>query len=90
MVDLLGRLLLVERKDAIRYGFDPAVSLATTDTEDAPESQGADVLPNPVSLSPVSVIWQLAKSPRALAALLTTLIWGCAPLCSDWDPFNRS
>ncbi|VDC00288.1 unnamed protein product [Peniophora sp. CBMAI 1063] len=84
MIDLVGRLLIIERKDAIRYGFDPALVLEEQDAEksenDAPAIDDAQGSVNDtrerVSSSPLAVIVKLAKSPRALTALFCTFIWG--------------
>ncbi|KZV61838.1 MFS general substrate transporter [Peniophora sp. CONT] len=83
MVDLVGRLLIIERKDAIRYGFDPALVLEKNDAETQAESSAVEEIHAPindaqdrVALSPLAVIAKLGKSPRALAAFFVTLIWG--------------
>ena len=84
MVDLVGRLLIIERKDAIRYGFDPALVLreddsgkSQTEAQAVESTQGSvNDAQERVSSSPLAVIVKLAKSPRALAAFFCTLIWG--------------
>ena len=39
LLDLLGRLLIIERKDALRWGYDPA-AIETTDAEQDTEASG--------------------------------------------------
>ncbi|KAI0318746.1 major facilitator superfamily domain-containing protein [Amylostereum chailletii] len=91
MVDLLGRLLLVERKEAIKWGFDPAAVLEDHVDEERASSDRIsstgppmETLPAPplgsvprnIALSPLAVVMKLARSPRALTALTATLLWG--------------
>ncbi|KAI0033742.1 major facilitator superfamily domain-containing protein [Vararia minispora EC-137] len=84
IVDLLGRLLLVERKDAIQYGFDPAAALQAVSENTAAQNgilrpEDSEVpavgIPHPTSLSPLAALWEFAKSPRALTALSITFSW---------------
>lgn len=86
MVDLVGRLLIIERKDAIRYGFDPALVLEN-DAEPQTISPPIDEVRIPVASdgaqeriasSPLGVIAKLGRSPRALTAFFLTFIWGSA------------
>ncbi|KAI0047648.1 MFS general substrate transporter [Auriscalpium vulgare] len=98
LIDLVGRLLLIERKEALLWGFDPVAEIqasAASPEEEAINSPAAvrAVVPNdpsvrvpsvpaqteptpPIPLSSLAVIGKLARSSRALTALLDTLIYG--------------
>jgi hypothetical protein len=68
-IDLIARLLIIERKDAIKHGYDPA-GTAQEDTKDSSPANGSiqavekpqegDSTDNPVSAQPV----QLLEAPR--------------------------
>jgi MFS family permease len=100
-VDLLGRLVIIERKDALKWGHDPhnpsglpaeVREAATSPPSGQEKSDGRadssptngetnvnveDGQPAPKkSLSQIAVLIKLAKSPRALAAALVSLIYG--------------
>ncbi|KAI0047288.1 MFS general substrate transporter [Auriscalpium vulgare] len=99
LVDLAGRLLVIERKEAVRWGFDPAAVVAAIDSESGPASSegsmpvvavgldGAGVvdvgvaaqtelMPPAIRLSSMKVLGKLARSSRALTALVNSLIYG--------------
>ncbi|KZV77539.1 MFS general substrate transporter [Peniophora sp. CONT] len=80
MVDLVGRLLIIERKDALRYGFDPALDLEkdaeNPETGAPPTSPPVDNVQDRAPLSPLAVLAKLTQSSRAMAALVNTFIWG--------------
>ncbi|KAJ7071382.1 MFS general substrate transporter [Mycena amicta] len=65
--DLVGRLLIIERKDALRWTVDPPAE------EEKPASETPSNIEN-VSL--VGVIVRLCKSSRAVVALTLTLLFG--------------
>ncbi|KIY45220.1 MFS general substrate transporter [Fistulina hepatica ATCC 64428] len=88
VVDLIGRLLVVERKDALKWEVDPAfVSASIVTVEDtemaqvAPASSGHPVRSPPENMNRqplpfVSVLRRLSQSSRAVATFLITLIYG--------------
>lgn len=100
MVDLIGRLLVIERKDAVKWGYDPALVTVNSSVEEAspaviettiaevpelttdkPESptpspahSPAEHKPAPISL--LAVVVKLLHSPRALMALILSVVFG--------------
>ncbi|TFK40896.1 major facilitator superfamily domain-containing protein [Crucibulum laeve] len=88
VLDLLGRLFIVERKDAILWGVDPAASVVSMPEDvastsgaqqKAPESKhqdGPQHPPNSRPLSLINVVVRLCKSPRAVVAFVITLTYG--------------
>lgn len=104
MIDLIGRLLIIERKDAVKWAYDPAAlhtssgveleapeAPAITDETPATDATGSvtnineePVLerapsvaePKPAPLSLLAVIIKLLHSPRALMALLLSVVFG--------------
>jgi len=91
-VDLVGRLLIIERKEALRWNLDPAAVIAPVDQvehgpadEKSPGDTVADgnlilpVLPSHPdrnNVSFVAVIVRLFKSSRATVVILVTLLYG--------------
>lgn len=95
-VDLLGRLLIIERKDAVKYGYDPATLLehSIVQQEAGPVALDKSVTPYPCANSPrgnlgqptvlvrpkplslLAVIAKLLKSPRAVAAIILSIVFG--------------
>lgn len=104
-VDLIGRLLIIERKDALKHGVDPAAigskeEQTTLDPEktDGNEAEAAPAaaptgeegvynqtderpadaaeLANKPRLSLLAVVGKFARSPRALAIMFCTLLYG--------------
>ncbi|KAJ6519322.1 major facilitator superfamily domain-containing protein [Mycena sanguinolenta] len=71
LFDLIGRLLVIERKDALRWDVDPAA--APTDGD---EEKTAEASPPAQRLSLVGVIVKLFTLPRAAVALTITLLYG--------------
>lgn len=87
VVDLAGRLLVIERKSALFWGLDPTI-LPSQNAVDENENQDCNVLthgssdtkatdPHPESLSLWAVIKELSRSSRAVVALVITFIYGC-------------
>jgi MFS family permease len=91
LFDLAGRLLVIERGTALKWGADPkepqspesVQCLAQTPTSsNSPNADGAKEVDVAASASPtktlslVAVVIRLSRSQRALAALLITLIYG--------------
>lgn len=88
LIDLIGRLLIIERKDALRWNIDPAaisVDGAELDDEKTAEGPNASTNPSPtaqqpehvvVRLSLVGVIARLFRSPRALVVIAVTFLYG--------------
>ncbi|KAJ7139595.1 major facilitator superfamily domain-containing protein [Mycena epipterygia] len=84
VVDLIGRLLIIERKDALRWNVDPAaVSTPAneTDLEKSDEGPTAPTEPvpqqyQPIRLSLVGVMARLFKSSRATAIITITFLYG--------------
>ncbi|KAF7967037.1 hypothetical protein HWV62_35996 [Athelia sp. TMB] len=104
MIDLIGRLLIIERKDAVKWAYDPAAlhtssgveleapeAPVITDETPATDATGSvtnineePVLerapsvaePKPAPLSLLAVIIKLLHSPRALMALLLSVVFG--------------
>ena len=103
-VDLLGRLLIIERSEAMVYIEEPAVPLGEILPEDtspidkpsdspevsvpgdavqtqitvaAVERPSQELYPDEAEpLSLLASLWRLVRSPRAVAVLLSTLIYG--------------
>ncbi|KAJ7226014.1 MFS general substrate transporter [Mycena pura] len=91
-VDLVGRLLIIERKEALRWNLDPAAVVVPVDQvehgpadEKSPGDTVADgnlilpVLPSHPdrnNVSFVAVIARLFKSSRATVVILVTLLYG--------------
>jgi MFS family permease len=89
VVDLIGRLLIIERKEALLWNVDPAATPPADDevaVEEKPAegaivpgsavTEPAQAPPRPVPLSLASVVAKLFKSSRATVILVVTLIWG--------------
>ncbi len=106
-VDLVGRWLIIERKDALLYGLDPGALPAASAEEgvDAPgltkersapaediqlvDEGGPNAQPNVTDnltsqpsnngtpkLSLLGIVGKLIRSPRAIACLFNTLVYG--------------
>lgn len=104
-IDLVGRLLVIERKQALRWGVDPAVvkgaapsdegvEKGTSDSfkdaerptmkdnegqnnsEVIPKDDAAIVENRPKSLPLLRILSTIIKSPRAMAAVFITFIYG--------------
>lgn len=93
VIDLIGRLLIIERKDALRWGHDPS-ALPVSDTPETPatatgateiEEKGTETPELKIHLSLIAVIKLLLKSSRALIALAITLTYGYFVLSSTLD-----
>ncbi|KAF7319900.1 MFS domain-containing protein [Mycena kentingensis (nom. inval.)] len=91
VVDFIGRLLIIERKDALKYGHDPAAipepaSAAPATDEEKSNDAGTTTAESTVVATPspstktrlslTGVLVRLSKSPRAVSALITTLLYG--------------
>lgn len=100
MVDLVGRLLIIERKDAMKWGYDPANAIINSSVEGAnpvvaevitPETPSVTVGkpdlpisppsnspsdPKPAPLSLLAVVVKLVHSPRALMAIILSIVFG--------------
>ncbi|KAJ6626926.1 major facilitator superfamily domain-containing protein [Mycena sp. CBHHK59/15] len=87
--DLIGRLLIIERKDALRWNVDPAADV-TAPQDRAPVEEKAvegPIAPNgtetppaeslrPVRISLLGVIGKLCKSSRAVVVIAGTFLYG--------------
>nr|GAT57538.1 predicted protein [Mycena chlorophos] len=88
LFDLIGRLLIIERKDALQWGVDPAApptpATTTSDAEKDDTEIGQPEVPvveaaasGPVKhLSLVGVMARLGRSSRAVVCLILTFIFG--------------
>lgn len=94
LVDLIGRFLIIERCDSVKWGYDP-LSLGSQTAESDQEKtsgqdvnappdaievdvpgQGAEANNPPKPLSFIEVMVRLVKSPRAIAAIVISLLYG--------------
>ncbi|KAJ3510859.1 hypothetical protein NMY22_g15841 [Coprinellus aureogranulatus] len=94
VVDLIGRLVIIERHQSIKWGYDPVAPSSQTpggDPEKSPSGE-ATVTENPLTvdvsargeeaqspakpLSFIAVLRRLVKSPRAMAAILISFLYG--------------
>ncbi|KAJ7923010.1 major facilitator superfamily domain-containing protein [Mycena leptocephala] len=84
LVDLIGRLLIIERKDALRWNIDPAAVVPSVDRDEEKSADGP-VNPAPptqqsdhtiVRLSLVGVIARLFRSSRAVVVITVTFLYG--------------
>ncbi|ETW87640.1 major facilitator superfamily, partial [Heterobasidion irregulare TC 32-1] len=109
-LDLIGRLLIIERKDALSWGTGPAVCIIPDEEShrtsinsntasvngasksspsiDHPELIAAHTSDDSVGpkISQMTSIWSLLMSPRALTAMINTLILGYVPLAASQEP----
>ncbi|KAJ7275547.1 major facilitator superfamily domain-containing protein [Mycena haematopus] len=69
--DLIGRLLIIERKDALRWNIDPAAAPTADD-----EEKTAEALPPAQRLSLAGVIIKLFTLPRAVVAITVIFLYG--------------
>ncbi|KAJ7630469.1 MFS general substrate transporter [Roridomyces roridus] len=82
LVDLIGRLLVIERKDALRWDYDPAAVPVTRPEEDEEKSTegGVATLPQQEQqhshISLAGVIARLFTSSRAVAVIVVTFLYG--------------
>ncbi|KAJ7102430.1 MFS general substrate transporter [Mycena belliarum] len=91
IIDLIGRLFIIERKEALPWGHDPAAvpSPASDSERDEEKSADAAVVPNEaapptqptepvpvVKLSLPGVMVRLLRSSRANAVMIITLLYG--------------
>ncbi|KAJ7748535.1 major facilitator superfamily domain-containing protein [Mycena maculata] len=88
LIDLIGRLLIIERKDALRWGFDPAAVDAPTEIIEEEKSTEGPVTPTettqepdeppntPPHISLAGVIVRLVGSPRAAVAIGLAFLYG--------------
>ena len=78
VADLVGRFVIIERKESIKWRVDPLVlSASGGDTEkDAIPVNEKTEGPKGKPLSFVAVMGKLVRSPRAVAAFLLTLLYG--------------
>ncbi|KAJ7480161.1 MFS general substrate transporter [Mycena galericulata] len=87
IIDLIGRLLIIERKDALRWNVDPAavITPAQSEAEKTPEGSvvPSEITPPaeqppgiPKRISIAGVIVKLFRSSRAVAVITITLLYG--------------
>ncbi|KAF8887788.1 major facilitator superfamily domain-containing protein [Infundibulicybe gibba] len=84
LLDLIGRLLVIDRKEATWYGVDPAVVSPVGESAEHPRiGFGSDEPPREPELirrakppSLCSVIFKLSQSPRALVVIIVTFAYG--------------
>ncbi|KAJ7630470.1 MFS general substrate transporter, partial [Roridomyces roridus] len=80
LLDLIGRLLIIERKDALRWGHDPAAVPVTPSQEEEEKSTDAATSPQPEQqpsrISLAGVIARLFTSSRAVAVIAVTFLYG--------------
>ncbi|TEB33405.1 MFS general substrate transporter [Coprinellus micaceus] len=79
VVDLIGRFVIIERKDSIKWGVDPLL-LTTFAEGDAGKrrrsAEGKAEEPKAKPLSFIAVGGKLIKSPRAVSAFVLALLYG--------------
>jgi len=81
--DLIGRLLIIERKDALRWNIDPA-AVDEGELDEKKTAAGPNPPANPaplaehtvVRLSLVEVMSRLLRSPRAVVGIAVTFLYG--------------
>ncbi|KAL1744708.1 major facilitator superfamily domain-containing protein [Schizophyllum fasciatum] len=92
VVDLIGRIAIIERKEALRWGVDPAAEVLNESTSERPRSPAPDVAAHAAStalhgkprrFTAMQVISKLGHSPRATVAVAVTFLWGCAFLAQE-------
>ncbi|TEB39101.1 MFS general substrate transporter [Coprinellus micaceus] len=78
VADLIGRFVIIERAESIKWGVDPLVpNPPGGDAEkDAPPAEENTEEPKAKPLSFIAVMGKLIRSPRAVAAFLLTLLYG--------------
>ncbi|KAJ7022040.1 MFS general substrate transporter [Mycena alexandri] len=83
LFDLIGRLLIIERKDALRWNIDPAAPIPPANggvdeekSTDTPSPAPAQPSSSPVRLSLVGVVARLLKSSRAIVVITTIFLYG--------------
>lgn len=81
-VDLVARLLIIERKDAIVWGIDPAALVVNpeggsqTDPEAITAAAEVKNQPAVTSYTPLGLLWRLLRSSRAMICIFNTLVYG--------------
>jgi MFS family permease len=86
-IDLIGRLLILERKDALLWDFDPAAAVpavAEVEQDDQGPVSAADASPAdrpspapvPIKLSLAGVMVRLMRSSRAVVIITITFLYG--------------
>lgn len=81
VADLIGRFVIIERKDSIKWGVDPLLptTFAGDDAEkDVFPTEGKAEEPKAKPLSFIAVGAKLIKSPRAVSAFVLALLYGWA------------
>ena len=78
VADLIGRFVIIERAESIKWGVDPLIpNPPGGDAEnDAPPVEEKAEEPKAKPLSFIAVMGKLIRSPRAVAAFLLTLLYG--------------
>ena len=91
MLDAVGRLIIIERKDALKYGHDPAFIDVPSppDSEEGSPTEGneqtrgenteprtADAIQSPTRISSLQVLIKLGRSPRAMIAIVLSVLFG--------------
>ncbi|KAJ6604148.1 major facilitator superfamily domain-containing protein [Mycena vulgaris] len=89
VIDLVGRLLIIERKDALRWDMDPAAAIPPVngpELEDKKSSEGAIAStdsashpppePSDIKLSLAGVMVRLLRSSRAVVIITITFLYG--------------
>ncbi|KAJ6549694.1 major facilitator superfamily domain-containing protein [Mycena capillaripes] len=75
--DLIGRLLVIERKDALRWNVDPAALPVDGDAEKTAESSEVTLAPkSEIRLSLAGVMTKFLRSPRAVVVIAVTFLYG--------------
>ncbi|KAF8213784.1 major facilitator superfamily domain-containing protein [Mycena galopus ATCC 62051] len=74
--DLIGRLVIIERKEALRWNFDPA-AVPDGDKETAEGSTSTlTLVKSGIKLSLAGVMSRLLRSPRAVVVITVTFLYG--------------
>lgn len=91
VVDLVGRLLIIERKDALKWGFDPA-AVYKADMEASHVETAKDDATPPTTTNPLSEVPeppQTSAQDAASHAATVTVSVGAGPIVPTYPPTPR-
>lgn len=76
VADLIGRFVIIERAESIKWGVDPLVPNPPGGDAEKGAPPAEENAEEPKPLSFIAVMGKLIRSPRAVAAFLLTLLYG--------------